>query len=154
MMKLCLITLFSYFLIGCSTQNLTSANINLDDLPGTINLKINQAHHQIPLSKYNTIKHYRDGTTSITIRDPAQKPLIEPPVLNYTGNSQVTVAFDVLKHPELKIFFFDRKKNKEVQVKIKKNIFNLPEQVGTYDYYIQALWSNAEATYTFSVNIK
>jgi hypothetical protein len=154
--KKCFALIISTFLLlGCSTNSQqTSSHKGIINIPSTINLKINSKDVTIPLTHYDLLKHNNDGSTSMTTKDPANKTFKTPAYSTYLPNSKVIIDKNIKNQPKIKVSYFDKQSNKEVQLKLKDSGFNLPKTSGKYDYSIHSIWSNCDATYTFLVNIE
>lgn len=142
--------------MGCSYQNQNSQAMNKNDinkLPSTITLKVNNENVSVPLTDYLVIKDNGNGTSSSTNpNDSAKKSNFKPPTFStYSPNTEVKI---VKNKPTIKGNYFDQQTNKQINIKITNNGFKLPKKQGKYVYRIHAIWHNYDATYTFLVNIK
>ena len=117
---------------------------------------MNNRSMDVPFTSYVSIKHFENGTISVSTHDPTTKKqssnkyatFILPP------NVKVTVDKTIENHPKISVNYFDKQSHKQIGITLSNNSFTLPNQQGQYEYRIAATWHNCRATYTFLVKIK
>jgi uncharacterized lipoprotein NlpE involved in copper resistance len=157
--KIITVLILTFVLIGCSNHiqspQVTNKN-DIENIPSTIHIKVNNKSVDIPFTSYITIKHFENGTISASTNDHATNKQLTNDNATFIlpPSAKVIVDKKIENHPKISVNYFDKQSHKQTSITFPNNSFTLPNQQGQYEYRIVASWHNCRATYTFLVKIK